>query len=241
MKGKYIMAKIPEWQYDEFKHCGVDFSNPNEVERYQNTHQQMRDFRRETLDMIKLIGITKKDTVIDFGCGTGAFVFNAADKCGKIHAVDVSKAMLGFCQKKCKEAKISNVKFHRAGFLTYEHKTKPVDVIISKLALHHLPDFWKLVALKRMASMLKKGGKFYLSDVVYSFKVNALKNAVQQWIRKTSAKGQSDFKRRIEIHIGQEFSTTNWIMEGLLKQAGFKILKAEYKDGFFATYLCKKN
>ncbi len=234
------MAKMPEWQYDEFKHCGVDFSNPDEVERYQNAHQQMRDFRREALDMIEQIGISNKDTVIDFGCGTGAFVLNAADKCGKIYAVDISKAMLGFCKNKCKEAKISNVKFHRAGFLTYEHKAKPVDAIVTKLALHHLPDFWKLVALRRLAAMLKKGGKLYLCDVVYSFKINGFKKAVQQWIKTTSAKSKSDFKRRIETHIRQEFSTTDWIMEGLLKQAGFKILKAKYEDGFFATYLCSK-
>ncbi len=235
------MTKTPKWQYNEFKHCGVDFSNPDEVERYQNAHKQMRDFKRETLDMIKLIGIRDNDTVIDFGCGTGAFVLNAADKCGKIYAVDVSKAMLGFCKKKCEEAKISNVKFHRAGFLTYEHKEKPVDAIVTKLAFHHLPDFWKLVALTRMASMLKKDGKLYICDVVYSFKVNDLEKSVQQWVKKTSAKGKSDFKRRIETHISQEFSTTDWIMEGLLKQAGFKILKAEYKDGFFATYLCSKD
>ncbi|MCE5341619.1 MAG: class I SAM-dependent methyltransferase [Planctomycetaceae bacterium] len=234
------MAKIPEWQYDEFKHCGVDFSNPDEVESYQKTHQRMRDFKHETQEMIKFIGISDKDTVIDFGCGTGAFVLNAADMCGKIYAVDVSKAMLGFCKNKCKEAKISNVKFKHAGFLTYEHKAKSADVIITKLALHHLPDFWKLVALRRMATMLKKGGKLYLCDIVYSFKIKDYKKSIEKWRNVTAKKNAMDFKRRIEIHIGQEFSTTDWIMEGLLKQAGFKILKTEYKDGFFATYLCSK-
>ena len=234
------MAKIQEWQYDEFKHCGVDFSNPAEVESYEKTHQHMRDFKQETQDMIDMIGIRDKDTVIDFGCGTGAFTLNAAENCRKIYAVDVSKAMLGFCKKKCRKANIPNVEFCRAGFLTYEHKAKPVDVIVTKLALHHLPDFWKLVALKRMAAMLKKGGKLYISDIVYSFKINEFKKAVQRWIKATADKGNLDFKRRIEIHIGQEFSTMDWIMEGLLKQAGFKILKAEYKQGFFATYLCRK-
>jgi ubiquinone/menaquinone biosynthesis C-methylase UbiE len=234
------MAKIPEWQYDEFKHCGVDFSNPAEVELYEEKHSQMRNFKQETQDMIDLIGISNKDSVIDFGCGTGAFTLNAANKCRKIYAVDVSKAMLDFCKKKCQKANISNVEFCRAGFLTYEHKAKPVDAIVTKLALHHLPDFWKLVALRRLAAMLKSGGKLYLCDIVFSFYITDYKKSVQRWIKTTVEKGDFDFKRRIETHIGQEFSTFDWVMENLLKKAGFKIKKSNYQDGFFATYLCSK-
>jgi ubiquinone/menaquinone biosynthesis C-methylase UbiE len=234
------MAKIPKWQYDEFKYCGVDFSDPAEVELYEKNHQQMRNFKREARNIINLLEIDKKDTVIDFGCGTGAFVFNAAEKCRRIYAVDVSKAMLDFCKKKCRNAGIKNVEFYRAGFLTYEHKEKPVDVIITKLALHHLPDFWKAIALKRMAAMLKNGGKLYLSDVVFSFDAGEHKKSIERWIKAAIKRGDSDFKRRIETHIGQEFSTFGWIMEGLLVKAGFKIIKADYKDGFFANYICSK-
>ncbi|HBG28182.1 MAG: hypothetical protein A2Y10_19580 [Planctomycetes bacterium GWF2_41_51] len=234
------MAKTPKWQYDEFKHCGVDFSNPAEVESYEETHRQMRDFKKETQDIVKAVGISGKDTIIDFGCGTGAFTFNAADKCRKIYAVDVSKAMLNFCKKKCRKAKIENVEFFRAGFLTYEHNAKPVDAIVTKLALHHLPDFWKLVALRRLAAMIKKGGKLYLSDIVYSFDIKNYEKSVQRWIRKTVDKGDLDFKRRIEVHIGQEFSTMDWIMEKLFETAGFKIIKRDYKEGFFANYLYHK-
>ena len=42
-----------------------------------------------------------------------------------------------------------------------------MDAVITQLALHHLPDFWKLVALKRISQMLKDGGKLYLRDVVF--------------------------------------------------------------------------
>lgn len=42
-------------------------------------------------------------------------------------------------------------------------------------------------------------------------------------------------------HISQEFSTTNWIMERIIENAGFDIEYKEYKSDFFATYLCIKN
>ena len=234
------MAKAPKWQYDEFKHCGVDFANPAEVESYEETHRNMRDFKKETQDVIKAVEISSKDTVIDFGCGTGAFTLNAADKCRKIYAVDVSRAMLDFCKMKTRKAKIKNIEFVRAGFLTYEHKAKPVDVIVTKLALHHLPDFWKLIALRRLAAMLKKGGKLCLWDIVYSFDIKDYKKCTQQWITKTVKRGDLDFKRRIEVHIGQEFSTMDWIMEKLLEKTGFKIIESNYNEGFFANYLCLK-
>jgi putative AdoMet-dependent methyltransferase len=234
------MKKIPEWQYDEFKHCGVDFSDPAEVERYDKRHRQMRDFKQETQDILNLLTISDKDAVIDFGCGTGAWTLNAAAHCRKIYAVDVSKAMLDFCKNKCLNDGIKNVEFHNAGFLTYQHKAKPVDVIITKLVLHHLPEFWKLIALRRMASMLKQDGKLYLYDIVYSFEMNDFKKAMKRWIQKTLKAGCRDFKKGIETHISREFSAFDWVMEGLLERAGFKIIKADYKDGFFAGYLCRK-
>ena len=234
------MAKIPKWQYDEFKLCGIDFSDPAEAKLYDKRHRKMRDFKQETQNIIDLLGISNKDTVIDFGCGTGAFTLNAAEKCRKIYAVDVSKAMLDFCKNKCQKANITNVEFCRAGFLTYEHKGKPVDAIITKLVLHHLPDFWKLIALKRLAAMLKCDGRLYLFDIVFSFNISDYKKTVQRWIKTAVEKNGCDSRRRIEIHMSREFSTPDWIMEGLLKKAGFKIKKSDYKDGFFATYLCSK-
>lgn len=36
------------------------------------------------------------------------------------------------------------------GFLTYEHEGEPVDLVHTRNALHHLPDFWKAVALARI-------------------------------------------------------------------------------------------
>ena len=53
------------------------------------------------------------------------------------------------------------------GFLTYEHEAEPADAMVSIAALHHLPDFWKLVGLTRAAEMLKAGGGFFLFDIVF--------------------------------------------------------------------------
>ena len=42
-------------------------------------------------------------TVIDMGCGTGAFAIHAAPYYRRIHAVDVSQAMLCRARRKARE------------------------------------------------------------------------------------------------------------------------------------------
>ena len=64
------------------------------------------------------------------------------------------------------KANINNVFPICSGLLSYEHDGEPADVVISNAVLHHLPDFWKLVALRNINSFLKPGGKFFLFDVV---------------------------------------------------------------------------
>jgi hypothetical protein len=44
-----------------------------------------------------------------------------------------------------------------------------------------------------------------------------------------------------EGHFREEFSTYDWIMDGLLLQAGFTIGSKTMQDGIFGTYTCTRN
>jgi putative AdoMet-dependent methyltransferase len=43
------------------------------------------------------------------------------------------------------------------------------------------------------------------------------------------------------IHVRDELSTYDWIMEGLVRRSGFQIDGIEYGKGFQTTYVCTKN
>lgn len=230
------MKQQPKWQYDEMQQCGVDYAKPAVVKGYDENHAKLEQCKQKARQIIEQVGIIADHVVMDMGCGTGGFVHQFAEKCKKVIAVDVSQAMLDYCKDKCENAGLTNIDYHRAGFLTYEYAGKPVDAIVSRMALHHLSDFWKMYALRNMASALKPGGKLFLFDVVFSFDVPDCAEAIDQWI-KTS---DEYFKEGIETHIREEFSTFDWIMEGLLERAGFKIEKSDYLNGFLVTYLCTK-
>ena len=233
------MATVkPKWFYDEYKNSGVDYTNPEQVAVYDKRHQRFRDYKQFAEAIIDRLNLGPKATVIDLGSGTGAFVLNASSL-DKVYAVDVSEAMLAYTRQKAEQAGISNVVFCKGGFLTYEHPDAPVDAVVSSAALHHLPDMWKWAGLLNVSKMLKVGGKFYLFDVVFPTAADYA-SYYEDWVSTFTEKVGMEFADEVETHIRNEYSTFDWIMEGLLRRAGFHIDSADYTDGFGATYLCTK-
>jgi hypothetical protein len=41
-------------------------------------------------------------------------------------------------------------------------------------------------------------------------------------------------------HVKNEYSTMDWIMQGMIERAGFDIIDARDKHGFFGLYFCSK-
>jgi ubiquinone/menaquinone biosynthesis C-methylase UbiE len=231
---------MPNWQYDEMKLCGVKFDKEEFADGYDEHHQRFRDYKKEADERINMLALDKQSTLIDMGCGTGAFAINAASRLGRIYAVDVSRAMLKCAYRKATEAGIKNIEFCHGGFLTYRHYNEPVDAIVSTLALHHMPDFWKFVGLRRLGQMLKTDGKLLLFDVVFSFDPTNYESSIKGFVQSMTDRMGEQMKKELETHFRQEFSTFDWVMEGLLEKAGFIIEKVDYREGFFATYLCTK-
>jgi putative AdoMet-dependent methyltransferase len=228
----------PAWWRDEMRHPGVDYSDPAQVAEYDRRHGQFRDYRKDAEAVVRLLGLQSDQTVLDMGAGTGAFALHAASRCRRVIAVDVSEAMLAHCRQKAAERKVENIVFRRGGFLTYEHADEPVDAVVSVAVLHHLPDFWKGIGLRRVRGMLKPGGKFYLFDVVFPGAGADVRATVEDWVRRVKDAVGPEFAAEAETHVRDEFSTYDWIMEGLLERAGFRIDRVDPHGGFGTAYLC---
>ena len=227
------------WQYDEFQQVGTDYGDMSEVDKYESRHSNFRDMEAEACQVLDAIDIKDTDILIDFGSGTGIFAILAAKRCRKVHAVDVSQAMIDYAGKKALQERVNNIEFHLGGFLSHEHYGPPVDVIVTTLAFHHLPDFWKGIALKRMNAMLKPGGLLYMRDVILE-EANAVEN-IATFIETLSAKGGQMIKEGTEKHFKEEFSTYDWIMDGLFTKSGFSVKRKTMVDGVLGTYLCIKD
>jgi ubiquinone/menaquinone biosynthesis C-methylase UbiE len=229
------------WIYNEFKHCGVDYSQAEQAGKYDERHQSFRNYRKEFDDMLRFLDIkdTSELTLIDLGCGTGAASILAAERFKTVYAVDVSDVMIEQARQKL-DARMQNVRFVQAGFLTYEHADEPVDLIITKMAFHHLPDFWKQAALLRMNQMLKPGGLLYIHDIVFQFSPNEYGSRIESWIDGLEKAGGGSLRQSVETHIRDEYSTFGWVLTGMLEQAGFAVEKFQSADGFVSEYACRK-
>lgn len=228
-----------KWQYDEMKQVGIDYTDRKNIEEYDSNMQKIRDFKKEYETIFNYIDISPEKTIIEFGTGTGEFALEAAKWCSKVYAVDVSKTMLDVAKNKAKNRYIKNIEFCNAGFLTYENVEK-VDAIVTQLALHHLPDFWKMIALRRMTNMLKDGGKLYLTDVVYYFDIDNHIQYFNEWIEKIRIMVGEKWINDAIITIKEEYPTLGFLMEELISRSGFYIDGIYHNEGFFTVYTCRK-
>jgi ubiquinone/menaquinone biosynthesis C-methylase UbiE len=197
----------------------------------------------DELAALREAGLGDDATVIDLGAGTGQFALAAAGAVRRVIAVDVSPVMLDRLRAKLGASGTDNVECVAGGFLTYEHRGEPADLVYTRLALHHLPDFWKARALVRMAEMLKPAGMLRLSDVVYGFGATEAEAWLEDWMSRMASDDVEGGWTRAELeeHVRDEHSTFTWLLEPMIERAGFTIEQAEYSDDrMFAHYRCVK-
>lgn len=187
--------------------------------------------------LLRAEGLDRDSTVVDIGAGTGQFALAAAEVSRRVVAVDPSPVMLSVLEEKARTRSVQLVAV-RAGFLTYEHSGAAPDFVYSRWALHHLPDFWKVIALRRVARMLRPGGTFRLSDVVYNFEPDETEERIESWCASLPSEGDGWIRADIEEHVRDEHSTYTWLLEQMFDRTGFEVQDASYSDdGIFAKYL----
>jgi len=184
-------------------------------------------------------GLHANATAVDLGAGTGRLALLAASHCRRVVAVDPSPSMLAVARDRAAAAGRQNVEFVGAGFLTYEHEGEPADLVHSRNALHHLPDFWKGIAFARVRDLLAPNGIFILRDLVFSFEPCEAGETIERWLADAPVSSAVGWTRaELEDHVRSEHSTFSWLLEALLVHAGFRILDSVHDRGVYATYVC---
>ena len=193
------------------------------------------------LDALAAQGLDANSRVVDLGAGSGQFTLAAARRFGHVTAVDVSPAMLAFLRERAAGAGLGNVDFVRAGFLSYQHDGPPADGVYSRHALHQLPDFWKVLALDRIARMLRPGGVLRLRDLIYDFRPAETEEVFRNWFAHAAADPAEGYTSEdYAEHIRTEHSTFRWLLEPMLTTAGFEIVTADFRGSVFGAYTCRK-
>jgi ubiquinone/menaquinone biosynthesis C-methylase UbiE len=229
---------MAQWWLDELAHAGQEHLDESYVAGYERKtgYDPSAD-----IDLLRRHGLGTDSTVVDMGAGTGRFATEVSPHCGRVIAVDVSAPMIRMLRDRVAQLGLDNVAVVQAGFLSYEHTGEPADFVFSRNALHQIPDFWKGIALARIAAMLAPGGLLRLRDLVFDFEPSEAGEFIPAWMA-----GAVDDPARgwtadeLAEHVRIEYSTYSWLFEPMLERTGFEILEHDYVRRAYGAYTCRR-
>src|SRR5579872_3640185 len=203
------LLRPASWFPDELGTAGRENLDPVHVARYDG---KMDAEAEAEVALLRRLGLGAGSTLIEFGHGTGQFTVAVGPHCAKVVAVDVSPPMLRHLDGKLATHGMRNVELVQGGFLSCAPPAEPADFVYSRFALHHLPDFWKAMALQRVRAMLRAGGIFRLWDVIYDFPLAAAAARIEAWCATGGDVVEGAWARsELEEHVRDEHSTFTWL------------------------------
>ena len=227
------------WMIDELAHAGPEHLDPAFVAGYDR--KQGYPDPAEDLAVFAAHGLGGTSAVVDLGAGSGQFALAAARRFGHVTAVDVAPPMVAMLRERAAAAGLANLDCVQAGFLSFAHSGPLADGVYTRNALHQLPDFWKAVALDRIAGMMRPGGVLRLRDLIYDFRPAQAAEVFQQWFDHAAADPAAGYTAEdYAEHIRTEFSTFRWLLEPMLAAAGFEIVSADFTGRLYGAYTCLK-
>jgi 2-polyprenyl-3-methyl-5-hydroxy-6-metoxy-1,4-benzoquinol methylase len=162
-----------DWYYTQRRRLGLDSAVASIYDRHNNSDVRTRA-------ALSMLGVQRGWRVADIGCGNGMLAVEAALMGADVDAVDISPAMLALAKIQASDRKVA-IRTQSAGLLSFAYHPNSYDLIVSEFTLHHLPDFWKAVALSRICGALKPGACFYLRDIVFVGTPDGSERDVEAW------------------------------------------------------------
>lgn len=119
--------------------------------------------RRIYDDLVHQSGMTFGDRVLDVGCGPGYLTRRAAlvvGPRGSVEGIDPSPEAITQARLEAP----ANTAFQIATAEQLPYPDETFDVVVSSLALHHIPPENRPTALREMRRVLKLGGRLLIAD-----------------------------------------------------------------------------
>ena len=220
-----------DWYYTQRRQVGLDTAVASIYDVSEDSDVRARQ-------ALTMLGVKPGWRIADIGCGNGVLATEAALMGAEVDAIDISPAMLALAEIYARDRK-APVRTQSAGLLSFAYRPESYDLMVSEFTLHHLPDFWKVVAMSRIFRALKPGASFYLRDIVYASMPDAVERDVEQWAD-YQIKNHDFSRESVVTHMRDEYSTFGWVMERMLTDVGFTLVSADYHAPMHGTYLLRK-
>jgi tRNA (cmo5U34)-methyltransferase len=181
---------------------------------------------------------SKPIKVLDLGCGTGNISKAVKERFpqSRITCIDLAENMIKMAQIKL--SRYHDIQYQLGDFGELEFE-KGYDVVVSSLALHHLPrDEEKKLIYSRIYDALQNGGVFYQADNVLGPNKYLNDIYLEKWkgfMSKNISKSEIE-EKWLPKHYEEDFPAP--LMDHLdwLSDIGFKDLDVVWKYSEFAVF-----
>jgi len=193
------------------------------------------DFYRAAIDLIPF-QLDDRFEVLDLGAGTGIVSEMIAEAFPKARLTlfDVTPEMLTIARQRLKSIG-KRVRFVTADFASAT-QSQSYDVVVSALAIHHLPDSGKRHLFGDVFKYLSPGGAFINADQVAGDTPANDRHAREQWMKRAGELKitQRDLAAALE-RMKQDLPATVGQQLVWMREAGFVDVACSYRNLIFAV------
>ncbi len=116
--------------------------------------------------VVELANPRPGNTILDVGCGSGNLTLTAQAHAGptvRVYGIDASPEMIEVARQKASRSGLP-VTFQLGLIEQLDFPDATFDLVISRLAIHHLPDDLKRKGFAEILRVLKPGSRLFIAD-----------------------------------------------------------------------------
>lgn len=116
--------------------------------------------------VLRLVAPTGSERALDVACGPATLARIFSPHVRWIAGLDLTPAMLERARREATERNLGNFCVMRGNVLQMPFRGDSFDIVVTSYSIHHLPD--ASAALREIARVVKRGGKFGMLDMIVS-------------------------------------------------------------------------
>ncbi len=170
--------------------------------------------------------------LLDMGCGTGNLTAAALQHFpeARIHALDLSADILAECKQRF--AAHPNLQYHQQDFSQLQFAPESFDLVISSIAIHHVPDAKKADVYRQVYDLLKPGGVFTFADQTRGATGEIYQKHIARWQQEACKLGstEADWQLWMAHQEAHDYHAPVYWHLQQLEAAGFKEVDVIWKN-----------
>lgn len=180
--------------------------------------------------------------ILDLGCGTGNLTAAALSYFpdAQIHALDISGEILDECRTRFRVD--DNIYYHQQDFSNLAFADNSFDLIVSGIAIHHIPDAEKAKLYRRLYQLLKPGGILAFADQTRGTTEEIYQKHIARWKDEAFKLGstQADWNMWMQHQDAHDYHTPIvWHLDEL-RSAGFADVDVTWKNMLWSVLVGRR-